>query len=83
LAPRSFILFGLLVMVGTGIAGDYDTALSRIREIAKAPIFGYSKGTLGKGIVGGRLFENDGLGVQGARVACRILRGERAWAACR
>ena len=78
LPPRSFILLGMFAVDATGIASDYDTALTRIRERANAPIFGYFKGALGKGILGGRLYQDAEVGVRGARVACRILRGERA-----
>ena len=44
--------------------------------MAKVPIFGFFESTLGKGIVGGSLYPDVTLGVEGARLAIRILKGE-------
>ena len=44
--------------------------------MAKVPIFGYFESSLGKGIVGGSLYPDVTLGIEGARVAIRILKGE-------
>jgi PAS domain S-box-containing protein len=75
--PRSFILHGLFVVDAAGIPCEKNEALRRLHQVANAPLFGYYASELGLGTIGGRLYQDSELGVQGARTAIRILRGER------
>jgi hypothetical protein len=58
------------------LALDQEESVRRLRAVAKVPLFGYFESSLGKGIVGGRLYPDVTLGVEGARAAIRILKGE-------
>jgi len=78
LPPRSFIFFILLIRDAAGVTHDADEALSRISEVANAPVNGIFEDQLGLGIVGGRLYRAGFEGVEGGRMAVRILRGEAA-----
>ena len=76
LPPRSFILLGLLLRDASGVTHNEDEALQRLRAVANAPINGLYQNQLGLGIVGGRLYQGELQGIESARVAIRILRGE-------
>jgi PAS domain S-box-containing protein len=76
LPPRSFILLGLLLRDASGVTHNEDEALQRLRAVANAPINGLYQNQLGLGIVGGRLYQGELQGIESARVAVRILRGE-------
>ena len=76
LPPRSFILLGLLLRDASGVTHNEDEALQRLHAVANAPINGLYQNQLGLGIVGGRLYQGELEGVESARVAIRILRGE-------
>jgi PAS domain S-box-containing protein len=78
LPPHSFIFFILLIRDAAGITHDADKALSRIREVANAPVNGIFEQQLGLGIVGGRLYRAEFEGAESARLAVRILHGEAA-----
>jgi PAS domain S-box-containing protein len=78
LPPRSFMLLILLMRDAAGVTHNADEALRRIHEIANAPVNGLFKNQLGMGIVGGRLYADDFEGMESARIAVRILRGEPA-----
>jgi hypothetical protein len=78
LPPRSFIFLILLMRDATGVAHNADEALKRIHDVANAPINSIFQNQLGLGIVGGRLYQAELEGVEAARVAIRILRGEPA-----
>jgi PAS domain S-box-containing protein len=77
LPPHSFILQVVFVVDGAGVPSDNDDALRRLHKVANAPLYGYFASDFGRGIIGGRLDPDSELGVQGARTAIRILRGER------
>jgi PAS domain S-box-containing protein len=77
LPPRSFILHALFVVDATGVPCEKSEALRRLHQTANAPIFGYYASQFGLGAIGGRLYQDSEIGVQGARTAIRILRGER------
>jgi PAS domain S-box-containing protein len=77
LPPRSFILHVLFVVDGAGVPCEKDEALRRLHRVANAPVFGFFASELGQGPIGGRLYQDAGVGAQGARTAIRILRGER------
>jgi PAS domain S-box-containing protein len=76
LPPRSFILLGLLLRDAAGVTHNSSDALVRLNAVTAAPINGIYQQDLGLGIVGGRLYQGELEGSEGARVAIRILRGE-------
>jgi PAS domain S-box-containing protein len=76
--PHSFILLVLLLRDATGVTHNADEALRRMHGITNAPINGIFQHQLGMGIVGGRLYQAELEGVEAARLAVRILRGESA-----
>ncbi len=76
LPQNSFILFVYLVADPTGMMYDQDEVLARLHAVANAPIHGYFASRLGRGTVGGRLYQDSEAGAATARIAARILRGE-------
>lgn len=76
--PRSFILLILLLRDALGVTHNADEALQEICKVANAPVNGVFQHQLGLGIVGGRLYQAELDGVEAARIAVRILRGEPA-----
>jgi len=76
LPPRSFILFVLLMRDATGVTHNADEGLKAIHAVANAPINGIFQHQLGLGIVGGRLYQAELVGVESARIAMRVLGGE-------
>ena len=78
LPPDSYIVFLLLVRDAAGVTLNSDGALQRLHAVAHAPIGSIFDHQLGLGIVGGRLYESEGVGKEAADVAIRILNGEPA-----
>src|SRR5262249_26536462 len=78
LPPHSFIFLSLLLRDAAGVTHDADEALKRIHAVANAPINSIFQNQLGLGIVGGRLYQAELEGVESARTAIRILRGQTA-----
>lgn len=78
LPPHSFVLLGLLMRDAAGVTYNEDAALVRLHAVSRAPINGVFQHQVGLGIVGGRLYQGELEGVESARIATRILRGERA-----
>jgi signal transduction histidine kinase len=78
LPPNSFVLLGLFLRDASGVTHNEDDALKRLRAVSRAPINGLFQNQLGLGIVGGRMYQGELEGVESARVAARILRGEPA-----
>jgi len=76
LPPRSFILHVLFLVDVAGNPFEHNEPLRRLHTVANAPIFGYGASELGLGPIGGRLYQDSEIGVQAARTAIRILRGE-------
>jgi PAS domain S-box-containing protein len=76
LPPGSFILHLLFVVGADGVPCEGNEALRRLHQIANAPLFGYYASEFGLGSIGGRLYRDSEIGVQGARTATRILHGE-------
>ena len=76
LPPRSFILLGLFLRDASGVTHNEDEALQRLHAVANAPINGLYQNQLGLGIVGGRLYQGELQGMESARIAIRVLRGE-------
>jgi signal transduction histidine kinase/ABC-type uncharacterized transport system substrate-binding protein len=75
--PKSVILWTLLSEDAAGIPYSEDSALDKARAVADVPIFGVSDYQLGRGIVGGPLLQTEALGRAAAKVALRILKGEK------
>ena len=78
LPPHTFILYVLMMRDGSGVTHDGDEVLRQIHATANAPINGLFQHQLGLGIAGGRLYQAEAEGVEAARIAVRILRGEPA-----
>jgi signal transduction histidine kinase len=76
LPPRSAIFYAMVAMDAEGVPYDQDRALTNLRAVANAPIFGAGDYGLGRGIVGGPLHSSPALGQRTAAVAVRILGGE-------
>jgi signal transduction histidine kinase len=77
LPSRSFILIGLLLRDSSGVTHSEEKALRQLHAVANAPINGIFQHQLGLGIVGGRLYQAEAQGAESARIAIRVLRGER------
>lgn len=78
LPPHSYILHVLMLRDASGVTHDGDEVLRKIHAVANAPINSLYQHQLGLGIVGGRLYQGEAEGVEAARIAIRILRGEQA-----
>ena len=76
LPPQSFIFVILLLRDASGVTHNADEALKRIHAVANAPVNSIFQHQLGLGIVGGRLYQAELEGVESARIAIRVLRGE-------
>jgi signal transduction histidine kinase len=74
LPPHSAIFFGELFVDAAGIPHPRQSALTRLRAAANAPIFGLFDVDLGRGIVGGPLLSLSESGKQAADVAAKILK---------
>src|SRR4029077_7366310 len=73
LPPDSYIIFLLLVRDAAGVTLNSGSALQRLHAVSPAPIGSIFEHQLGLGIVGGRLYESEGVGKEAADVAIRIL----------
>ncbi len=78
LPPHSFVLLGMLMRDASGVTYNEDDALARLHAVSQAPINGIFQHEVGLGIVGGRLYQGELEGMESARVAAKILRGEPA-----
>jgi signal transduction histidine kinase len=78
LPPDSYIFFLLLLRDASGVTHNADEALQRLHQVANAPINAIFNHQLGLGIVGGRLYRADRVGMAAADIAIRILDGEPA-----
>jgi len=76
--PRSVVAYGMFFVDAAGVPHEQMRALDQICAAANAPVFGLFEEQLGHGIVGGRLLSSETIGRETARVAARVLRGERA-----
>ena len=77
LPPHSFILHGMFVVDAAGVSCEQSQALRRLHAVANAPLFSYFGSEFGLGPIGGRLYQDSEVGVQAARTAVRLLRGEK------
>ena len=76
LPPRSAIGYGTLLVDAAGVPHEQLKALEQLCAVANAPVFGTEEEELGHGIIGGSLTSGRALGLETARLAARILRGE-------
>ena len=76
LPAHSAIFYCFVTRDAVGVPYSDDAALKSLSAIANAPIFPVFESQFGQGIVGGLLLPDKSLGVEAARVALRILRGE-------
>jgi len=76
LPPHTAIFYGLLVVDADGVPYEQERALTKLRAVASAPIFGLFEHQLGRGIVGGPLLSVELAGREAAGAARRILSGE-------
>jgi signal transduction histidine kinase len=77
LPPHSAIFFALMLVDAAGVPHAQASAVDELRQVANAPMFSWSDGLLGHGIVGGPLLPLAGVGREAARGALRVLAGER------
>src|SRR5262249_51213521 len=75
LPPRSAIYYAHVHVDARGVPQENDRVLSRLREVASAPIFGFIDTNLGHGIVGGPLLSTQQFAEQSATAAIQILGG--------
>jgi signal transduction histidine kinase len=76
LPPNSAIYYGSLRVDAHGIPEEEDRMLSRLHQVASAPVFTYIDSNFGKGIVGGPMLSTQEVARRGAAAAIRILGGE-------
>lgn len=72
---NSFLLLILLMRDAAGVTHNADEALKKLHAVANAPINGIFIHQLGLGIVGGRLYQAELEGIESARIAVQVLKG--------
>ncbi len=78
LPPHTVIYCIALLADGAGVPHEYEKVIKALRATANAPMESMCESALGLGIVGGPLTDSLAEGQKSARVAVRILNGERA-----
>jgi signal transduction histidine kinase len=78
LPPNSAIFWELMIVDAAGVVHEEGKALTRLHQIASAPIFTYTDAFFGREIVGGPHVPVLEAGRQVGAVAVRILGGESA-----
>jgi PAS domain S-box-containing protein len=78
LPPHSAIIWMLLSEDAAGVPYAEDRAFEEMHRVANAPVFAMSDYELGRGDIGGALFQTRLLGQTAAQAAVRILNGEPA-----
>ena len=73
---RTLLALPLFAVSAPAAANNPPKRVLIIDSFANAPIFGIYENQLGLGVVGGRPLPNQNVGVETARIALRILRGE-------
>ena len=76
LPAHSAIFYFFVTRDAVGVPYSDDMTLKGLSAVANAPIFPVFESQFGQGVVGGWLLPDKSLGVEAARVALRILRGE-------
>jgi len=77
LPPNNVVFFVSSTQDRYGNNSGNTDVLRQISATSAAPIYGTTDQHLGLGIVGGRLTSFEALGVQGAEMGLRVLRGEK------
>jgi len=77
LDENSAVFYGMLNYDVDGLTLGNDSGLPFVRDASKAPVFGAMDNQLGRGIVGGRLIDLSGLGLNIANMAVELLRNPR------
>ena len=76
--PENSVIYYLTLFVdGAGEAFIPHEALSRIAEVANAPIYVANDQYVGRGAVGGHVYSVESLGQEAAAIGIRVLRGEQ------
>jgi signal transduction histidine kinase len=78
LPPHSAIFWELMIVDAAGVVHEEGKALARLHAVANGPMFSYTDAFFGLEIVGGPHIPVLAHGQQVARVAVRILGGEKA-----
>lgn len=78
LPPQSFIYYVSVSEDGAGRKLPMLNVLDAVTAVANAPVYSWHEGALGHGIVGGRLHSSMNDARETARLALRVLSGERA-----
>lgn len=78
LPPNSAMFWELMIVDAAGVVHEEGKALTRLHQIASAPIFTYTDALFGREIVGGPHVPVLEVGRQVGAVAVRILGGESA-----
>ena len=76
LPPDSAVVYFMFLAGTDGVQHGHEKALAALAESSSAPIFGVFTNQLGKGIVGGSLFDMPEMGRVSAQLAARMLAGE-------
>jgi signal transduction histidine kinase len=76
LPPRTFIVYGQMLVDAAGVVHEGNRAIDRIHAVANAPIFSEQDAFFGQGIIGGRMTNISDVSRKTAAVAVRILGGE-------
>jgi signal transduction histidine kinase len=77
LPPHSAIFWELLIVDAAGAVYQGDLALTKVHNVANAPIFSFDDSFFGRELVGGPMFSVLEVSRQTAAVAVRILGGEK------
>ena len=77
LAPGTVILYGAVLQDGAGRPYLPHEAFVKIAHVARVPIYAVTTNMLGRGAVGGRVLDFASQGTMAAKLALRILAGER------
>lgn len=77
LPPHTIILYVSVTADSSGASYDSPEVEARIAAAANAPIYDWSDLAFGRGIVGGQLLRLDSSVVTAARLAVRVISGER------
>ena len=77
LPPRTVVLYSTMLRDRAGEPFVPHDVAERIATTANAPVYAFVDQLVGRGIVGGHLYSIDAHGEEAARLALRILAGER------
>ena len=77
LPPQSAIFWELMIVDAAGVVHEGGAPLTRLHDVANAPIFSYDESFFGREIVGGPLLLVADTSRQTAAVAVRVLGGDK------